>query len=86
MLYLQVESFGSHAMVQGKSRWRRGRVRPSVEDYNDVLWRTTYVVVYLVTQRVDPWLVEAGMFPQFASNGTIWDYAEEDSQWSCVIP
>lgn len=43
------------------------------------------VVVYLVTQRVDPWLFEAGMFPQVASNGArVWDRVLEGSQWSCI--
>lgn len=65
-------------------------MRLSVEDCNDILLENhvfTTVAVYRVTQRGDPWLFEAGMFPRVASNGArVWDRAVEDSQWSCITP
>lgn len=65
-------------------------MRLSVEDRNDILLENhvfTIVAVYLVTQRVGPWLFEAGLFPQVASNGArVWDCVVEDSQWSCITP
>lgn len=65
-------------------------MRLSVEDRNDILLENhvfTIVAVYLVTQRVDPWLFEAGLFPWVASNGArVWDCAVEDSQWSYITP